>query len=545
MTDEVSSAEGSFSILSSLDHIANLQRIPSFGGNALEWLPSLSGVPVTDHSVEGEILRFYDEFLERKYICAVVEETEDLIAMFDLDLKLITANRAFVQAVRKNDLVEIVGKTHEEIFLPYLTMDKVREYSSDELRAQNLCKGCFVDRERKVFYPDGNERFFLARKFPIFNSDEHVIATATIARDITLLKLAKRDLMESENKYSLLFQNATDKIFLLKMGEGGAQFLEVNASACRSLGYSREEFLSMSLSDIDPAVDNINKIVKALRKKGSTIFEAVHVRKNGSKIDVEVNAHLCNIKGKSLILCISRDISGRKRRECRIQNYQRQLQELSYRMMSLKEKTKRGIAEQIHDNIGQDLLLSKLRLEMARKLVTDPKAGSHMDEVCRNLERSIAYVRHLTFELSPPVLYELGLPAAVEWFGDKVEKQSDIGVSCKWTNIPPEISDEISSFLFRAVRELLTNVVKHSEATEARVSASIIKGDLRVVVRDNGKGIHRLSDIEYSGKEFSFGLFSISEQARALGGSMRIGRNRGGGARISVTVPLNTEKKGS
>ncbi len=549
MVDEMRSEKGSCNLLTSFDNLFNLKDISDFRGEIIQLLRPLSSSISSDNSFsfQGQILRFYDEFLERSYLSTIVEETEDIVTMFDLDLKLLTANRAFVKAVWKHDITEVVGKTHEEIYSPHIDMETVKQYSSDEALAQTLPKGNFIERERNIIYPDGVEKSFHSRKFPLFNLEDQVIATATIARDISSLKLIQRELKESENKYRYLFQNASDKIFLLKIRDDGlpGRFVEVNNAACRSLGYSRKEFLSMALRDIEGITGppNMEKIMKILRKKGRTTFEADHVRKDGSGINVEISAHLFHLEGEPLMLCISRDISERKEREVLSHNYQRQLQGLSYRVTYLEEKTRRSIAHQLHDNIGQDLILSKLRLEMARKGLSDPETCSHLDEAFRNLENAISYVRDITFELSPPVLYELGFSAAVEWLGEKLEKQSGIKISCQFKNIPSEMPDDIKAFLFRAVRELLTNVIKHAEATVADVSATVIKGDLRVSVRDNGKGIRRLSDHEYSEKDYSFGLFSLREQARTLGGFLSIGRNRNGGARVSISLPLALGKR--
>lgn len=549
MLDEMRSEKGSSNLLTSFDNLFSLKDTSDFRGEVIELLLPLSSSISSDNSFSfrGQILRFYDELLDRSYLSTIVEETEDIVTMFDLDLKLMTANRSFVNAVWKHDITDIVGKTHEEIYSPHLDMETIRQYSLDEAFAQTLAKGDFIERERNIVYPDGIEKFYLSRKFPMFNPKGQVIATATIARDISSLKLIQRELKESENKYRYLFQNATDKIFLLKIRDDGlpGRFVEVNDAACRSLGYSRKELLSMVLQDIDGIPDSANmaKIMRILRKKGRMTFEAVHVRKDGSSINVEISAHVFHLKGQPLMLCISRDISERKEQEVKFQKYQRQLQGMSYRMTYLEEKAKRSLARQLHDNIGQDLLLSKLRLEMARKGLSDSETCSHLDEACRNLENAISHVRNITFELSPPVLYELGFSPAVEWLVEKLERQSDIKISCQFKNIPSEMSDDIKSFLFRAVRELLTNVIKHADATVADVSASVIKGDLRVSVTDNGKGMLGLSDHESSDKNSSFGLFSIREQARTLGGFLSIGRNRNGGSRVSISLPLASETR--
>lgn len=126
-------------------------------------------------------------------------------------------------------------------------------------------------------------------------------------------------LKESEKKFRKLFNNANDAIFLHELTGDGmpGRFIEVNDVACQRLGYSREEFLKMSLKDIDDsekAVD-VPKIMEELSKNGSTTFEMVHVSKDGFRIPVEISSHIFTFKGREVILSIARDIRDRKEAE--------------------------------------------------------------------------------------------------------------------------------------------------------------------------------------------------------------------------------------
>lgn len=495
----------------------------------------------------GNILKLYDQFLDRKYLSAVVEESEDLITLFDPDLFLITANHALLSALGRSDLMHIVGKTHNEVYSSSLTQKDLMLIVADELEAQKLRRGDFLERERQIKMPDGSCRYFLCRKYPLFDDHEQLMATATIARDISSIKQTQQILAENEEKYRLLFENASDKIFLIGLKENllPGPFLEVNDAAVKSLGYSREELMSMDLEEIDVSLssERLERIMNILRSKGTVTFESIHSRKDGALINVEVNAHIFNMGNRCILLFISRNISARKRKERKAQHYRRKLQGLSFQIKSMEERYRKSISEQIHERIGQDLLLSKLRVEMALGNVSDPAAVSDLKEACRNLESALATIRDLAFDLSPPVLYEFGLKAAVEWLAEKIEKEHRIKISLSLDDLPGHMPEEMRAFLYRAVLEFIDNVIKHAFATEIDISASCAEGDLRLVVADNGVGLKKDRNLSSGHAPSSLGLFSIRERARVLGGFMCIGEVPSGGTRVILSVPFGSDQE--
>lgn len=496
----------------------------------------------------GNILRLYDQFLDRKYLSAVVEESEDLITLFDPDLCLITANRALGNALGRTDLMQIVGKTHNEIYSSALVQEDLMLIKADELKAQTLSRGDFLERERQIHMPDGSCRYFLCRKYPLFDDQGQLMATATIARDISSIKQTQQILAENEEKYRLLFENASDKIFLVGLKDNlrPGSFLEVNNAAVNSLGYSREELMSMDLEAIDVSLssERLERIMNILRSKGTVTFESIHSKKDGALINVEVSAHLFNVGNRCLLLLISRNISERKKKETKAQHYRRQLQGLSFQIKSMEERYRKSISEQIHERIGQDLLLSKLRVEMALGNVSDPATVADLKEACNNLESVLAIIRDLTFDLSPPVLYEFGLKAALEWLTEKMEKDHQIKISLSLEELPGHMPEEMRAFLYRAVLEFIDNVIKHAFATEIDISASFAGGDLRVVVADNGIGIKKDRDLFCGLAPSSLGLFSIRERARVLGGFLCIGEGSSGGTRVILSVPFDVDQEG-
>ena len=159
-----------------------------------------------------------------------------------------------------------------------------------------------------------------------------------------------------------------------------------------------------------------------------------------------------------------------------------------------------------------------------------------MDEVRRLVEQTIQYTRSLTFELSPPILYDLGFEAAVEWLAEMMQEQHGLRIEVQSDKGPKPLDDEIRVLLFQAVRELLVNVIKHAQASQVRVAIDREGADLRIKVEDNGVGLPISLDAPPTGR--GFGLFSIRERLKHLGGHLKAESEPGQGTRVTLLVPL-------
>jgi signal transduction histidine kinase len=164
-------------------------------------------------------------------------------------------------------------------------------------------------------------------------------------------------------------------------------------------------------------------------------------------------------------------------------------------------------------------------------------------EVRELIEQMIHDTRSLTFELSLPVLYELGFEAAVEWFAKHVRSQHGIKVDVQQDLLPIPMDDEIKVLLFRSVRELMINIVKHAQARNARVTIRREGNDVNIEVEDDGVGIKDVPRDARLGSNGGFGLFSIRERLHYLGGRVQVESGNGRGTRVTLMVPLQHAKK--
>ena len=203
-----------------------------------------------------------------------------------------------------------------------------------------------------------------------------------------------------------------------------------------------------------------------------------------------------------------------------------------------EERERRRIAAELHDRIGQTLAITKIKLGALKASVSSQGFVEQLDDIRGLVNRTIRDTRSLTLELSPPILYELGFEAAVEWLTEKIQLQHNIKAIFESDRQPKQVSEDIQVLIFKIIQELLFNVVKHARADNVGVTVRKKDRELQIMVDDDGVGF----DVDESKAQFSqtdgFGLFSIRERLDHFGGRVEISSQPGEGTRITVSVPL-------
>lgn len=215
-----------------------------------------------------------------------------------------------------------------------------------------------------------------------------------------------------------------------------------------------------------------------------------------------------------------------------------QLRVLLSKLSVIEEQERRRISGELHDNISLNMALSNIKLAVLQK--SFPDIAKDLDETRGLIKQAIEFTRSLTFELSSPVLYELGFKAAVE--GLIEETQEKHGISIEFVSVSGEslreLNREISILLYKTVRELLLNIVKHARAHKARICVNSDGDNIRVRVEDDGIGFDISKTNLYSTKDKCFGIFSIRERIRYLGGTFEITSKPGQGTGVIIVVPI-------
>jgi two-component system CheB/CheR fusion protein len=254
-----------------------------------------------------------------------------------------------------------------------------------------------------------------------------------------------------------------------------------------------------------------------------------------------VNAHRIEASAPSArrILLALDDVTDEVRVEQTHRSYEQKLKQMAFETAAAEERERRRIAADLHDRIGQALALIDIKLNGLRQSLGGA-GGKDLDD-CRSLVRqSIVDLRTQSFELSPPILYDLGLEAAVSWLADQMKQDSGLEVHIDDDGEPKPLEETTAALLFRAIREPLLNVLKHAHTGVAWVSLRREGEQLCVQVRDEGVGF----DVEQAQPTSGFGLFSVRERISRLGGSVEISTAPGRGVHAELRLPLRspTEK---
>ncbi len=233
----------------------------------------------------------------------------------------------------------------------------------------------------------------------------------------------------------------------------------------------------------------------------------------------------------------------RKLAEEKLHAYQAQLLELASELLLTEERERRRLATDLHDSLGQTLAISKLKLDELRSASSAWAHAKDLDDVRELMGQAIQQTRSLTFELSPPVLYDLGLEAALEYLAERTEEVHGIVTEFNDDKQVKYLNEGLRILLFRAVQELLVNVVKHARARKARISARRDDNHIRIVVEDDGVGFDTSRIDSQMDKGGKFGLFSIRERLHHLGGRFEIDSKSGHGTQVTLKAPLQGNGK--
>lgn len=348
---------------------------------------------------------------------------------------------------------------------------------------------------------------------------------------------AEDALKESEEKYRALTEGGGDIVYSMTP----AGILTYASPQASHYGFAPESICGRGLLELVAARDR-KRVASDLEQAvagGNELSDEFRIQAgDGSTVWLENRARLLRgADGEALTITgILRDISGRKEAEAKARAYQKEVDSLASKLSLAEEQERQRIATTLHDSVGQLLAVAKIKLGELGIDEGDAERKGALLSIRQFIDQAIDHTRSLTTELSPPALYELGLVAAVEWLADQMREQHGLAVTVTADDAREAIDEEIRNVLFQAVRELLVNVAKHAQATEARVAVNWTKRRVHVHVRDDGVGFHAPEATSKRGADSGFGLFSIRQRLEHLGGSMQIKSEPGGETHVQVSI---------
>ncbi|MDT8309312.1 MAG: Cache 3/Cache 2 fusion domain-containing protein [Bacteroidales bacterium] len=336
------------------------------------------------------------------------------------------------------------------------------------------------------------------------------------------LSTAHQALKQSEERFEKLFDSTGDAIFVTDANEN---IIEVNQAACDILGYSKEQMLSMKMSEIKTpdyaaiVAENRRKIYK----KGSLTFESVHVTHDGVLVPVEITSRVVEYKDEKLILSVARNISERKKVE----------REVLSAVIRAEERERERFAKDMHDGLGPLLSTIKLYVDELENMQMDESERSEMIKYTDELiDEAMQSIRSISNNLTPRVIHEFGLHKAIEAFCDKINKTNAVKIIYAHQKAPNRFDINFELILFRVISELINNTLKHAKASN--ISIELFESDGKIILRftDDGVGFDLYQVMERENK--GIGLRNIISRIKSVNGVYNIDSAPGEGLRVEV-----------
>jgi len=466
------------------------------------------------------------EVSERKYR-ELVENAHEGIWIID-DKGVIKFVNRRMREITGHHLLE--GKHIHELF------DRYNRKLVEGALAENR-KNQVAQEEIEIICKDRGVAALIMSSVPLFENGGFAGAFAMFS-DVT-------ELRETEKRFRKIFEEAAIGMCMVNL-EG--YLLDSNPALQEMLGYQKDELYRKFFIDISHSEDQErhSRLFQELTggKRDAYQMEKRFLRLDGQTVWGQLTVSLVKDAAgkKQFAIAMIEDIQLRKQAEEEIKAHREQLQSLASELSLTEERERRRLATDLHDHIGQALAISKIKLGILQKSAAAAKIVGPLGEIRELMEQMIHDTRSLTFELSLPVLYELGFEAAVEWFAKHVRSQHGIMVDVQKDLQAIPMEDELKVLLFRFVRELMLNIVKHARARHAQVNIKRDGPEVLIKVEDDGVG---MDDSQIGSKSGGFGLFSIRERLHYLGGRLEVESLPRGGTRATLRVPLQRTKKTS
>jgi PAS domain S-box-containing protein len=488
-------------------------------------------------------------------LAAIVESSDDAIISKDLN-GIINSWNAAAERIFGYSAQEAIGQPVTIIIPPEL-----REEEAQILK--RLRSGERIEHFETVRAAKNGKRLNISLTVsPIKDSQGRVIGASKIARDVTDRKFTENGLREKQDLLRAAFAQTYSFLAILS-NEGTV--VEANRAALEGTGFRREEVIGSKLWDVWwrslPEEQVIAKTSVATAVKGLAVREECQYALRDGTIrfaDRTLNPVQSETGEVVMIVCSGLDITEhrqlRSMLEDRVRERTRELEaknlelvtqadvvrELSARLLQIQDEERRRIARELHDSVGQ--MLAAVSMNMAHvhheAAALGPDARKALADNAELLEQLSSEIRTISHLLHPPLLDEVGLQSALQWYIDGFSDRSKIQVDLELPDDFGRLPRNLEITLFRVVQECLTNIHRHSGSSTAAIRVARSQNEVRLEVRDAGKGLPAEAQTSLSsGKLSGVGLRGMHERLRQMGGHLDVQSN-GSGTLILATLPI-------
>lgn len=472
-----------------------------------------------------------------QYQATLLENVSDAVVSIDTEFRIISWNEAS-EKIYGWKAEEIMGAVFADV-----TAVEFKNNSREDVFKQIIEQGSWHG-EVAQYRKDGAKIIIQATISVIRNKKGERIGYVGVNRDITEKKKVEDKLKKSEEYFSKAFYSQAVPMAIINVKSG--ERIDFNDSYIDLCGYSRKELQGNTINTlriwVEPQAQE-KSIEKLLREGVIRDISADIITKSGATKSLLGSAAMIEFGEGNLAITAWIDITQRKEAEEQIQQYQTRLKALASQLTIAEEVERSRIAAELHDHVGQALAFSHIQIGRAQRFAKEEKLHNILEEVSNELQEAIQDTKGLVFDLSSPLLHELGLTAAIAaWLEEHVSSKHGIETELIGSYKDLYLSRDLNSILFRNVRELLANVIKYSQATKVKVYLENTASALHVIVHDDGVGFEADAEASGSVSHSGFGLFSIRERLEDFGGSLDITSSPGKGCKVTMTIPINIDR---
>jgi len=289
------------------------------------------------------------------------------------------------------------------------------------------------------------------------------------------------------------------------------------------------EKIKNDLLNAGPEIDELNQWKT---QSGQTLMGRQHAFSEPDLHALELTSLLLRAKAQ-----LQRETAKRKQAEKKLRTCRNHVRVLTSELALTEERLRQQLAQDLHDTVAQCLAACRYKLETLQANTASGSRTAQLGDCIDSLDQAVKQTRLLMFEVYPWTLHESGLETTLRSLAHRVHEAHGLQVECIGDGTSDTLDQNLRVLLFRTIRELVINVVKHAQARHVTISISSAKNQVRINVVDDGIGFDIAGIADETEKKNGFGLFSIRERLDRLGGRLDLISHPGKGTHAAVVVP--------
>jgi|GEM_PF-3773206 len=437
----------------------------------------------------------------------------------DREFKYLGCNKLFAADAGYDDPKSLTGKTDYDLNWK----EQADLYRADDMKIISFSDP-IMNIEEPQTTPDGDVIWLKTNKIQLKNIYDETIGILGTYEDITEKKLSEKALLESESKFRNIFNSSSDGIVITDLNEN---VIEANEAFLINTGYTRDKINHMSyLNFIEKGnQDSIKERLKLLNKElKSPSIEVNITTAEGGMFPAEINSKLIDYQDDKAIISVIRDVTERKQIEKRILEA----------IIMTEEKEREKFAKNLHDDLGPLLSSIKMYVNSILNANSLEKQQFIVEQLNEIAKEAIQSTKEISNDLSPHILKNYGLLAAIESFSRKVEDHIEIMIESNLSD--SRFPEEIETSLYRIVKELINNTIKHANASVVRLHLLKKVTEIHLAFKDDGVGF----DLKVIENKMSTGrgLSNIISRIRSLKGNYSLDSDNNKGFEFKLDIPV-------